>query len=230
MCAETAADSDDFELRHDFGNAEANLRFLDDAAALTPGMRVLEIGSGHGALVRHLLRRGLSVRGVEVSAASISQSRSLYGELPIEKVEGTGLPFADNSFDLLLSFDVFEHISDTDGHLREVRRVLAPRGRYLLQTPNKWTNAVFETIRWRSFTAWQADHCALHTYRQLRRRLGRHGFDVRFHDVPVVTDFFRRKLQHYLGASGLMLITLVNPDRLPLRFRTNFYVEALKRE
>jgi SAM-dependent methyltransferase len=215
----------DFEERAEFGNVEANLDFLRRASQLRPGTRILEVGSGRGALLRHLLREGHDARGVEIDRSAIAAA----GDLPIVPVDGPALPFPDASFHLVLSFDVFEHIRDTDAHLREVARVLAPGGRYLLQTPNKWTNAVFETIRWRSPTAWKVDHCSLHTFGQLRRRLDRHGFDVRFHDVAVVTDFFRRKLRHYLGPPGPLLLAVVNPDRLPQRFRTNFYVEATKR-
>jgi SAM-dependent methyltransferase len=144
-------------------------------------------------------------------------------------VDGPLLPFADASFDVVLSFDVFEHIPDSDAHLREVSRVLKPGGRYLLQTPNKWTNTVFETIRWRSFTSWRHDHCALHSYSQLQRRFERNGFDVRFADIPVVTAFFRRKLRHYLGAIAPLALAVGNPDRLPLPMRTNFYLVASKR-
>jgi SAM-dependent methyltransferase len=215
----------DFEARHEFGNAEANLRFLD-AAALVPSMRILEIGSGHGALLRQLRARGLDVRGVETVRRHIEESRRLYGELPIDHVDGVSLPYGDGEFDVVISFDVFEHIADSDGHLREVSRVLKPGGRYLLQTPNKWTNAVFETIRWRSLTAWRVDHCALHTAAQLQRRFERHGFSVRFHDVPVFTDFFKTKVRHYLGPLPDWLLGAANPDRLPVRWRTNFFVEA----
>ena len=109
------------------------------------------------------------------------------------------LPFADASFDLVLSFDVFEHIRDSDAHLREVSRVLRPGGRYLIQTPSKWPNTVFETIRWKSLTRWRDDHCALHTPGQLRQRLEAHGFTVQFFDVPVVNDFFRGKVRRHLG-------------------------------
>jgi SAM-dependent methyltransferase len=217
---------ENFELRNEFGNAEANLRFLATPGVLPHGARILEIGTGRGALLRYLLQQGHAVQGAEVNADRIEESRRLYGALPITQVQGVTLPFPDGAFDIVLSFDVFEHIRDSEGHLREVRRVLAPGGRYLLQTPNKWSNTVFETLRWRSFTSWRADHCALHSYGQLRRRLRRHGFDVTFHDVPVVTDFFRRKVAHYMGTPGRLLLTVANPDRLPLRFRTNFYAEA----
>jgi SAM-dependent methyltransferase len=218
----------DFERRDEFGNSEANLRFLS-RVGLDRRMRILEIGSGRGALLQHLRSQGYDVEGVEINADRIRESRELFGPLPITAVDGTALPFAAGQFDVVISFDVLEHIRNSDGHLREVSRVLVNDGRYLLQTPNKWSNTVFETIRWRSFTAWRDDHCALHSYGQLRRRLERHGFDVQFEDVPVVTDFFRRKLRHYVGAPAVWLLGIVNPDRLPLRLRTNFYVQATKR-
>ena len=184
---------------------------------LPRGARILEIGSGRGALLRYLLQQGHAAQGTEVNADQIEESRRLYGALPITQVQGVSLPFPDGAFDIVLSFDVFEHIRDSEGHLREVRRVLAPGGRYLLQTPNKWSNSVFETLRWRSFTAWRADHCALHSYGQLQRRLRRHGFDVTFHECPVVTDFSGGRWPTTWGARAAAL-TVANPDRLPYGF------------
>jgi SAM-dependent methyltransferase len=223
-------DPSEFEARDDYGNFDANMRFLEAAGALLPGARVLEIGCGKGRMLTELQRRGLDVRGVDTNRWVLDESRRLHGDLPVTLVDGPALPFADQTFEVVLSFDVFEHIRDSDAHLQEVRRVLARGGRYLLQTPNKWTNTVFETIRWRSFTAWREGHCALHTYAQLRRRFARHAFDLRFHDVKVVTEFFRRKVRRYLGPPGLALLSVVNPDRMPISMRTNFYVEAIKRE
>jgi SAM-dependent methyltransferase len=211
-----------------FGNAEANLRFLEAAGALVPGADTLEIGTGTGGMLHALLERGLRARGVEINPALIAESRRWFGELPVQAVSGVELPFPGASFDLVISFDVFEHIRDSDGHLREVVRVLRPGGRYLVQTPSKWPNTVFETIRWRSATRWRDDHCALHTPGQLRRRLETHGFAVRFFDVPVVNAFFREKVRRYLGWPGALALTLANPDRLPVRWRTNLYVEGRK--
>jgi SAM-dependent methyltransferase len=220
---------DAFEARDDYGNFDANMRFLRDAGVLVSGTRVLEIGCGKGRMLEALRGEGLVVQGIENNPWMIAESRRLHGELPITLVTGHELPFPDRSFDVVVSFDVFEHIPDSDAHLREVVRVLAPGGRYLLQTPNKWTNSVFETIRWRSLTAWRKDHCSLHSFGQVKRRFARHGFDARFHDVPVVTEFFRRKVRRYLGPPGLAAIAIVNPDRLPMPLRTNFYIEAVSR-
>ena len=215
-----------FEERDDYGNYEANLRFLREAG-LQPGAGpLLEIGSGKGRMLDLLRREGHNAQGVEVNESMIQESRRLYGDLPIQKVDGAALPFEDQTFSTVVSFDVFEHIPDSDAHLAEVRRVLKSGGTYLLQTPNKWTNVVFETIRWRSFTAFRVDHCSLHSYRDIKQRFAKHGFDTQFFDIPVVTDFFRWKVRRYLGWPGVALLRVANPDRFPLALRTNFYVRA----
>jgi SAM-dependent methyltransferase len=212
-----------------FGNLEANLRFIDATGVVGPSTDVLEIGAGTGGLLHALLERGCHIEGVELSEPLMLEARRAFGPLPIQKVDGVALPFPDGSFDVVLSFDVFEHIPDSDAHLDEVRRVLRPGGSYLMQTPNKWMNVVFETIRWRSFTRFRVDHCSLHTLGELRRRFARHGFAVDAYDVPVVNDFFRAKIRRYIGVAGLVALKILNPDRLPLAWRTNLYVRATRR-
>lgn len=232
-----------------FGNFDANVRFLEAtgvvfhgrepdgpaphdegprrSAALSGPPQVLEIGTGTGAMLHTLLERGCHARGVELRQDLIDEGKRWYGDLPVERVEGVKLPFPDASFDVVVSLDVFEHIPDPDAHLDEVGRVLRPGGSYLLQTPNKWMNAIFETIRWRNLN-WRKDHCSLHTLGELRRRLARHGFGVHVYDVPVVNEFFREKVRRYAGPIGAFALRVVNPDRLPLAWRTNLYVRAEK--
>ena len=212
-----------------FGNFEANARFLEQTGVLRRDAEILEIGSGTGSLLQRLIADGYRARGVEINPELVAESRRWHGELPLQLVEGVTLPFADRSFDVVLSFDVFEHIPDSDAHVEEVRRVLKAGGWYLLQTPSKWSNTLFETIRWRSFTRWRADHCSLHSYGQLDRRFKRHGFETAFADVPVVTAFYRQKVRRHLGPLGALLLRIANPDRLPVRWRTNLYLKARKR-
>lgn len=213
----------------EFGNTEANITFLQQTGALEQRPEILEIGSGAGKMLQFLRSQGHAVHGVDVNPELVAEAKRHVADLPIQLTSGVALPFPDGAFDVVLSFDVFEHIPSTDAHLEEVRRVLKPHGSYLVQTPNKWTNVIFETIRWRSFTKFREDHCSLHSLQELRARLDRHGFDVQTFDVPVVNDFFRQKVRRYLGPLGLVLLAVVNPDRLPLALRTNLYVQAVKR-
>jgi SAM-dependent methyltransferase len=216
-------------LPQQFGNLEANLRFVDATGLVRSGTRILEVGSGTGAMLQALRERGAEVEGVELRQDLIDRAREHFGALPVQRVTGTALPFEAGVFDVVASFDVFEHIPDTDAHLAEVHRVLRPGGAYLVQTPNRYTNVVFETIRWRSFTRFREDHCSLHSMRELLDRLRRHGFEPRAYDVPVVNAFFRAKVRKYAGWPGSLALAIVNPDRLPLAWRTNLYVAAVDR-
>jgi 2-polyprenyl-3-methyl-5-hydroxy-6-metoxy-1,4-benzoquinol methylase len=212
----------------EYGNIQSNIQFLNKSGVLRKHNNILEIGSGKGSMLSYLIGEGYSVRGVEMEQEYIENSKILYGDLPIQKVENELLPFPQDSFDVVLSFDVFEHIPDSDNHLREVSRVLKPKGYYLLQTPNKYTNIIFETIRWKSLTKWRSDHCSLHTYNQILRRLHKCDFSVTFVEIPVVNDFFKKKIKFHMGNFGLFLLKIMNPDKLPNNFRTNFYLIAKK--
>lgn len=220
--------SNEFSSRDDYGNFEANLRFLHKAIKFNKEMKVLEIGSGKGRLLNYFFRNGYDINGIEISEAMINESNRLYGDLPLDKMSCEALLFKDSSFDVVLSFDVFEHIADSDRHLQEVKRVLKSGGYYLLQTPNKWTNAIFETIRWRSVIKWRKDHCSLHSYWQIKRRLEKNGFEVMFYDMSVLNEFFTLKIKTYLGNFGLFMLEVVNLNKLPRPLRTNFYIKARK--
>ena len=211
------------------GNFESNLAFLRAVNLPLKEQKILEIGSGNGAMLHHLVSEGYDVEGVEIDQDCLDKAQQIYGDLPLRRVYGVELPYESGTFDVVLSFDVLEHIPDTDAHLKEVSRVLKRTGSYLLQSPNKWTNSIFETIRWRSFTKWRVHHCSLHSYFGFRRLFDRHGFETTFYDVPVVTDYFKKKIRAYLGRPGLFMLTIANPDRMPMPLRTNFYIKAHKR-
>ncbi|GAB4209140.1 MAG: hypothetical protein OHK0022_39760 [Roseiflexaceae bacterium] len=107
-------------------------------------MRVLEIGSGMGlfALIGRLL--GVDVVGLEPSQqqydASLAVARLLFGghpaELTLIQAAGERLPLPDGHFDLVVSFQTFEHVQHLPAVLREIARVLRPGGLLFAQLPN----------------------------------------------------------------------------------------------
>ncbi|HUV63618.1 MAG TPA: class I SAM-dependent methyltransferase [Sedimentisphaerales bacterium] len=208
------------------GNFQTNLEFLALTDLLKPSDRILEIGCGIGSVVYELSGKGHDVTGIDISGEAIEYGRKKYGDIRLEVQAAETLPYDDESFDAVLSFDLFEHIAGIDRHISEVARVLRPGGYYLFQTPNKYSNALYETL-WTRSLQWRRYHPSLHSPGQLRRRLARHGFQTRFVKMNPMNEFTLRKLQK-LGPIGCVL-RHVDFRRLPLVLQTNLYVIANKR-
>lgn len=109
------------------------------ALRLARGKRVLDAGCGAGYGSEELARAAESVIGVDVAAEAIEFARDHYQQpnLRFEQSSCTALPFADASFELVVAFEVIEHLVDWRGFLREAYRVLAPAGQLIVSTPNK---------------------------------------------------------------------------------------------
>lgn len=109
------------------------------AARLARGKRVLDAGCGAGYGSAELARSAATAVGVDVSADAVEFARLNYqaGNLSFELASCTALPFADGVFDLVVGFEVIEHLQDWRTFLNEVLRVLAPTGQFIVSTPNK---------------------------------------------------------------------------------------------
>lgn len=211
------------------GNFQSNQLFLKNNSKLLRNNKILEIGSGYGNMVHYLREKGFDITGTEIDDTRIHYAKMMFN-VDLLKVKGEKLCFPDSSFGVVLSFDVFEHIQDSDLHLHEVSRILRSKGFYILQTPNKWFNIPFEILEGRSFTKYKKYHCSLHNYWQLKKRFQKNGFHITFFDIPVVNDYFKKKVRTYSGELGIVLLKIFNPDYFPRAFRTNFYIVAQKNE
>jgi SAM-dependent methyltransferase len=209
----------------DRGNFEANIEFLNRSGLLRPKKSLFEIGSGSGHLVAALQSQGFDIQGSDISSDAIVQAKEEFG-VRLHRCDGYALPLKDGSIDIIMSFDVFEHIEDSDRHLQEVRRVLRQGGYYLFQTPNKWISMPTSIIKNRSWTAHRRYHVALHSYGQLRKRLKKNGFSQKFVDIRLVTPFYRQKLRKIYGPVLSTIFLAIGPDDMPMPLRSNFYVIA----
>ncbi len=209
------------------GNLETNLAFVAQTCLLKPGDRVLEIGCGIGTVVHELTEQGCDIRGTDISHVAIEYGRSKYPNIRLDVQPAEELAFEDASFDAVLSFDLFEHIAHIDLHVGEVARILKAEGHYLFQTPNKYPDAIYETVSTRSLR-WRRAHPSLHTPGQVRRRLAKHGFEVRFVKMNPMNEYLRSKLKK-LGPI-VRLLGRIDFRKLPLALQTNLYVIARKRK
>jgi SAM-dependent methyltransferase len=106
------------------------------------GLRILEVACGRGGFVRELAKRGARVAGCDFSFAALqaASKRIRETEFPLSAAliqgDAQNLPFADNSFDLLVSCETVEHLPHIQRALAEMYRVTKTGGRFFLTTPN----------------------------------------------------------------------------------------------
>jgi ubiquinone/menaquinone biosynthesis C-methylase UbiE len=215
--------------REDFGNLQTNLEFLEETGLLQPNDKILEIGCGIGSIVFKLSRQEYNITGVDISREAIAYGLKKYGDIKLQVQAAEALPYEKEFFDVALSFDLLEHIPQVDKHLSEVSRVLRTGGYYLFQTPNKYSNIIWETLKSRSLR-WRQYHPSLHSPGQLRRRLYKHGFEVRFVKMNPINEFTIKKLRKIgpIGHIFRFIFEHIDFRCLPLIFQTNLYVIARK--
>jgi SAM-dependent methyltransferase len=121
--------------------------WLIQTGARPQDLRVLDDGCGNGQAVKRLVDLGFNAYGIDPG-----QRSSQWGNLGIPQrlfiADGTRLPFADASFDAVVSSGVIEHLGEElvptrkeqDGYkqryLHEVARILKPGGRAQISAPN----------------------------------------------------------------------------------------------
>jgi SAM-dependent methyltransferase len=95
-----------------------------------PGTRVLDLGCGIGGPGAWLAGRGCEVVGVDVMEAGVRGLRQLFPDSLALVARLRELPFADDSFEAAWALGVIETVLDKAGALKEVERVLGPRGHF----------------------------------------------------------------------------------------------------
>ncbi len=128
-----------------------------------PGERVLDAGCGEGILSGLVARRDCEVVGQDISAPNIEAATALAAEWGVEATFLRGdverLPFPDDTFDVVMSSHVLEHLPDLQAGLAELRRVTRDRALIAMPTclsPAAWAllgGDTYWTVRRRSLVA-----------------------------------------------------------------------------
>jgi SAM-dependent methyltransferase len=109
------------------------------ATRMARGKRVLDAGCGAGYGTAELAEAAACVVGADIAPEAIDFARQNYprANLWFEQASCTALPHGDGCFDLVVAFEVIEHLASWRELLVEARRLLAPGGQFVVSTPNR---------------------------------------------------------------------------------------------
>jgi SAM-dependent methyltransferase len=148
------------------------------SADVIAGAAVLDVGCGSGEMSQRLESLGAQVTGVDLSLAGLHKSpiRGNVAQVDLED----GLPFLDDSFDVVWCTEVLEHMNSPGFLLRECRRLLRDEGLLLLTVPNS-AFYVFRLLHLLGKTCSDLQHPGhLHffSHSSLKRLLEEHHFVI----------------------------------------------------
>lgn len=137
---------------YDYARHVAAYRF---AATLAAGKRVLDAGCGEGFGTQTLADVAQEVLGIDYSPVAVSECRRLWEKpnLRFEQVNLTEPGTFNETFDVVINFQVLEHIDDALPFLRGLHQRLAPNGQLILTTPNRLRTVSENPYHVREYTA-----------------------------------------------------------------------------
>lgn len=98
------------------------------------GKCVLDLCCGQGTLTAMLVDAGAEVSGLDFSAKMLGIAKKRAPEADLHAGDAASTPFADGQFDLVICNFGMMHLPDQPRALKEVNRILRPRGRFLMAT------------------------------------------------------------------------------------------------
>jgi len=193
------------------------------------GRQVLDAGCGVGTYVVAFRRFTEAVYGVDLDLEKVTLAAKGSSNVQVASVEA--LPFRDGSFDVVLSHEVIEHVTDDRAALAEAVRVLGPGGRLVVYAPNRlyffethgffWRGAYhfgnIPLINWLPIP-WRdrlCPHVRAYTVRGLRRLLD--GLPVKVVTHTQVYPGFDNIAARHPRAGHWLRRTLYALERTPLR-------------
>jgi len=162
---------------------------LKKIRAIRTSGKILEIGCGYGFLLDTLNKNGYEAFGIEPSAHAFEFAKNRHG-LDVRNVLLEEAKYPEDFFDIVILFDVLEHIEDVNIFLCTIKKYLKKGGHLLIGTGDIDSfNARLSRNSWDYFSSWE--HISFFSGKSIKYLLRQNGFrDVRIQRVSYKGSFF----------------------------------------
>lgn len=147
------------------------------------GRTLVDLGCGMGTFTVEVAGRGAYAIGVDPAPAAVRAAAAVAAAegaaaAQFLRADAARLPIREDAADIVLAADLTEHLDDVTlaRILREAARILAPRGRLVLYTPDR--HHVFERLRARGIMKQDPSHIGVRTATELRLAVESAGFAI----------------------------------------------------
>ena len=184
------------------------------------GERLLDIGCNWGRWSIAAARKGYKPVGIDLSLKAVLAAKRVSKQLGVEATFAVGdarfLPFAENSFDVVFSYGVFQHFSkeNTRVSLDEISRVLRPGHKTYLQMPNRYGVRQYYQHWRRGFTEGEGFEIRYWTPKELKET-----FEEKFGETKMSADC-------YFGLG----IQKSDVDLMPLKYKAVVHSSEILRK
>jgi SAM-dependent methyltransferase len=188
-----------------YTRAKANyLRHILDAKGGTETLDVLDVGCGHGLIHPYLSGTSYRLTGIDVAEDAIEIAHQRNPHVDYDVYDGSRLPYADETFDVLFTICVMHHVAvdQRDTFVSEARRVLRPGGTFVVFEHNKLNPLVQWIVARIPFDRNAVLLTSWHT-QKLVRAAGFREIDCRYILFFPFEAAALRKVEGYLGLAAV---------------------------
>lgn len=158
--------------------------FVFELVDAKKGEKILDLGFGSGILLKMLMDAGCKAYGTDISADAVAFFKKYNKKAKVKVDDAQSPDFPDNTFDKVVCSEVIEHVKKPEKLLKGVYRILKPKGKFIISTPNYTSH--WPLIEWmfdrssipKKRYQLREQHISKFNFFSLRRAMEKAGFKI----------------------------------------------------